>query len=1459
MSKIKGKPNSDEKIETVYGVTVEETEISSGLYTPQKIIDTGSSNHVKHLYNSFKDNVENYKTLFHIDSKDNTPTLYQKEFGVFKYYGAIKALKKYAEGNEYKIYLLNTDIALKNNSVEYQHDTMFKMILICLKILYLYNGTTLKRIINDKKLSLYYDKEFYYFDILEFTESPLVASEKTDIKDQFDIIKSHLSSLHKNSSMINLWKPVFKQVSIINAVNTLYSTYITLKQKNKELKPYIGWENDVGKESLVPQINTSHKLDIDYTIEQPSFADIVMTKKVMVKDYFTPSTTSISIQMINDFIGVVSHITPFYVHAKIDLERIKAYKKTIKMTFRSSMISSQFHHDIILFIQLCAIYLRVYSLYPKIKAIDSTLQDETKLLTIYEKHRKKFSEFLYKYERNILETIDKDRSKIHVNKIKLADKGLINCNISDIERTIYEPIIKYLQSLYKAQSNDHLKNLGLNLSDPHLYDKLLKTLQLAICKSTERISIDIIYKDDLDEFIEQVVPTLFRGDLKDIINISEKILKLKPDANEYITLFCDFHNKIKNTPVSWDSLRKFFMEVDEQERGLYLKAVKYYSKDIYISLIELFENLSGSVRVYVKLRDNKLTDTTYNKNDKNDKNEVKFQLVEQKQLGEHWISRKNHILLKNNSHIILGTHQCLMNNKLYCRHFEFGPFYRVIPPYTKINDNYKQLSQDVIANDYINIDNIVKLFTERRKTLYLTLFTYGYSGSGKTYTLFGENYTGGIMSVIENKLKGKITLTNKYALTGYVQPNNMIFDKIDTLTEPTVSDIFQALTTNKDAEDSFIKVTTNNPESSRGFLFFEYNVKVNDNEHKLIVVDMAGNEDPLDILIKTLPSYEIPIYKEPGRKTFIESQRIVNIEKFSKMTMNAIVMNIFYALTLTYTPLYNLQSAKGENVVAQRLLNSRENKLNTENGTIFSILRSVSDNYDSSISFNKFYDYEKHLKIMKPFLFPLLKNHQNILNYSMYYLVFQLIERIYTVLSDKMSLSDNSQILEAFNIYTNELETLKINKQFRSIEKENGQDYLNLQKTMQNICSNILTKIRTELSLNDSKFTLFETEAIKDIFKTKMNLSRPFIYGIMILYEIHKTILNNVTNYSDIISKSHEVLLTTGEDSTDFLESSFEKLTNDKTTLKDNNTLNEIHLKISNTIDKLYFAIPKNGVRETAELLLKSIEKLSAIQYTIDMYFQLKNNIDYNTGPLFNDLIEFKLILKPSNSNSHEFTYLDSKSKQTKKLLDLSDTTSSTDVQELRKQIATFHNISKYDPQISNLLQKLEFSNIVNNSTFDKLFGNLRTNIVIHKTNGIIQQYSNMPSYFKRIIMEGYYINQVNYELISLLKHIREDKKITDEMITELKNDKSRYITTTDTMYGIYYNTNSHLNRLMDPSDEDFRMTNLYFLLNNLLKLDRKDIDRKFFMIANIRPDEAKYRPGAINTLQLMQELALPE
>jgi len=180
-----------------------------------------------------------------------------------------------------------------------------------------------------------------------------------------------------------------------------------------------------------------------------------------------------------------------------------------------------------------------------------------------------------------------------------------------------------------------------------------------------------------------------------------------------------------------------------------------------------------------------------------------------------------------------------------------------------------------------NQESLKGTFDQLRDGYSNFIFGYGYSGSGKTYTLYGKNEDVGLIQFGLNDLINdnykveliyafdiygimKYTTTNGLTVESqiiqYIEPNEEFTNSINhnihlngQTINPTRIDktnlygVFDKLNEFR-KENKSIKETINNPESSRGHLFLTFEITKNEKKSYLTVIDMAGIEDPIALI-----------------------------------------------------------------------------------------------------------------------------------------------------------------------------------------------------------------------------------------------------------------------------------------------------------------------------------------------------------------------------------------------------------------------------------------------------------------------------------------------------------------------------------------------------------------------------------------------------------------------------------
>lgn len=304
----------------------------------------------------------------------------------------------------------------------------------------------------------------------------------------------------------------------------------------------------------------------------------------------------------------------------------------------------------------------------------------------------------------------------------------------------------------------------------------------------------------------------------------------------------------------------------------------------YFRLLEFFEAASGAVRVVLKISDHTLTGPSYDKT-----------------LG-----------------LTTTTDELTVRDVVGGRDVTFGPFFKVLP---------FKADAETLKNEV----GVIELANTLNKTSVM-MFMYGFSGSGKSYTLMGDTSSNGrsvgsgpvaartglVYDFLSELRSGRrsVKLTSIRTLYGYVMTDwpssalsirevegalghvsagnttglrRQINDFNDSFNDPLVDvmQVFERMNTvmsealHRDAaapstEDDFIKSTPNNKDSSRGFMFFEFEVRTTDgaDAKKLCFVDMAGNEDPYDLMIKMAPTFNLPAAtgKDTVGHNYLQSQ-----------------------------------------------------------------------------------------------------------------------------------------------------------------------------------------------------------------------------------------------------------------------------------------------------------------------------------------------------------------------------------------------------------------------------------------------------------------------------------------------------------------------------------------------------------------------------------------------------------
>ena len=225
---------------------------------------------------------------------------------------------------------------------------------------------------------------------------------------------------------------------------------------------------------------------------------------------------------------------------------------------------------------------------------------------------------------------------------------------------------------------------------------------------------------------------------------------------------------------------------------------------------------------------------------------------------------------------------------------DLGEFYGVFDDTFDNIDLYTGVKGTIVEGRYnVSLDSIVEntesinpglysVFKQAEDGYSIVLFGYGLSGSGKTYSLLGSQSTPGLIHYGFSNLQGVKNIKLKYLFEQYYGLVNANFGKLTGRIHNLIREVPQLGSVSKNETEQFrakipgdinvddlrvdqfnrltdvitvyrkernrIKKTPNNDESSRSHLFMVFEVSFTSGKKGYIsVIDMAGRESPMDI------------------------------------------------------------------------------------------------------------------------------------------------------------------------------------------------------------------------------------------------------------------------------------------------------------------------------------------------------------------------------------------------------------------------------------------------------------------------------------------------------------------------------------------------------------------------------------------------------------------------------------
>jgi len=538
---------------------------------------------------------------------------------------------------------------------------------------------------------------------------------------------------------------------------------------------------------------------------------------------------------------------------------------------------------------------------------DSTVYNEVVTNLLQEKllpH--KHVDNIYKKLKTIIkgEVSDSSEAKDILNNVYIAILGLREIEIGQTEKKFLD------KATTIKQIGEEIISLLADCDPPSMGVKLSSGLakikdQIAILDKLEKLLTQNPDQEILRK-AKMYLPSDFPGNFRLSGTIPNMLSNIQSYYNSEIMKYINIRETQKMLNDVIQTIDNPTWQIDEDIKkklckdisNLY-KILKTATKNLDMNyIVNKYEDISGAVRVYVRINDYSVK-----------KEEEQQQCsVESMCLGRSYVIEKED---DEETKYILARNPC-----------EQDPFYNIEQRQESINkgrnnekSTYREIDEDILKQyqmlgvqrygaffgTYENVTNkdiflgvdsksnnppLKDALLQATQGYSIILFGYGYSGSGKSYTLLNgkDNMLSSFMAEVKNKA-GTITIDKISELYGryIIQDSRMEAKEYDISEEDLKTEnrdinfkLINDMNAKKREEQikilldtienyrkktrfggtlpATIKGTPNNPASSRSHLFIRIGVKLpNGPTGYLTIVDMAGIENPVEIAINIFP------------------------------------------------------------------------------------------------------------------------------------------------------------------------------------------------------------------------------------------------------------------------------------------------------------------------------------------------------------------------------------------------------------------------------------------------------------------------------------------------------------------------------------------------------------------------------------------------------------------------------
>lgn len=502
---------------------------------------------------------------------------------------------------------------------------------------------------------------------------------------------------------------------------------------------------------------------------------------------------------------------------------------------------------------------------------------------------------LMKRKNDYIDNLKLDNKSRALKIIELEDS--INSIKKELQRSATEQLTA--MSLKDTPSEYASDNLNLKLEISELKRELEQVKSLLAQNNNTPIKKVVDYNECFETFTKFVMVNNMFYRKKQVIDILDKII-MDPSVisvftnlseriqlgikNRYTIIrteiykHIDFLNlsKYMNNPnvnlfkskSSWSKIPEQFC-LDLQHISEYWDAniIEYREQDR--KLTNIFEDLSGALRIYIKIKPligiEQANNTVY------------IETIQNKQTKQVTVDCSN-----------------VQNLQLDIKKQTYGDFYGIFDKYFSNLDVYTGILDSKPKGEFtVDLDAIIEdsetvhpglhsSFKQVEDGYSIVLFGYGLSGSGKTFLLLGERGMPGLMHYGLANLNGVKNIRVKHVFEQYInkftptlknisgnihhlvgnikQLKSVSFDESEDFAEDLPSNInlnnisIESLNSLTGAIEKYrisqkrIKKTPNNPVSSRSHLYMVFEIIFETGKIGYItIVDTAGRESPVDI------------------------------------------------------------------------------------------------------------------------------------------------------------------------------------------------------------------------------------------------------------------------------------------------------------------------------------------------------------------------------------------------------------------------------------------------------------------------------------------------------------------------------------------------------------------------------------------------------------------------------------